>query len=144
MKHLWLNEDKRLPKLPVAFSNEIIENIDDINWDNRNNPDALFQWHEYIDGLVSYISDPVIAWDNMNRYKHSPNGETHIKEPAYDAIFMVKVNKTTNQSYVYVVNIDLRPDDYGLKNPSMIYEGKQLYKESVRKVISLVERMEKL
>lgn len=88
-----LYEDRLLTKLPVSFATEISDKINDINWCNHNNIDALFQWHDYLDGLVNYISNPVIAWDNMNRYQHSSNGKTHITELGYDVTFMVKMNK---------------------------------------------------
>lgn len=73
-----LNEDVILTKLIVVLSDDIQERINNIDWYNRNNIDALSQWHNYLDGLVNYISNPVIAWDNMNRYQHFPNGTTII------------------------------------------------------------------
>lgn len=73
-----LNEDVILTKLIVVLSDDIQERINNIDWYNRNNIDALFQWHNYLDGLVNYISNPVIAWDNMNWYQHFPNGTTII------------------------------------------------------------------
>ena len=74
----WLKEDRTLQKMSVSFSTELSQRIDDIIYYNRNNIDALSQWHNYLDGLVNYISNPVIAWDNMNRYQHFPNGTTII------------------------------------------------------------------
>lgn len=73
-----LNEDVILTKLIVVLSDDIQERINNIDWYNRNNIDALSQWHNYLDGLVNYISNPVIAWDNMNWYQHFPNGTTII------------------------------------------------------------------
>lgn len=78
MMGFCLNEDVILTKLIVVLSDDIQERINNIDWYNRNNIDALSQWHNYLDGLVNYISNPVIAWDNMNRYQHFPNGTTII------------------------------------------------------------------
>lgn len=78
MMEFCLNEDVILTKLIVVLSDDIQERINNIDWYNRNNIDALSQWHNYLDGLVNYISNPVIAWDNMNRYQHFPNGTTII------------------------------------------------------------------
>ncbi|MCQ2291670.1 MAG: hypothetical protein MJZ39_00725 [Bacteroidales bacterium] len=78
MMEFCLNEDVILTKLIVVLSDDIQERINNIDWYNRNNIDALSQWHNYLDGLVNYISNPVIAWDNMNWYQHFPNGTTII------------------------------------------------------------------
>lgn len=74
----WLKEDRTLQKMSVSFSTELSQRIDDIIYYNRNNIDGLSQWHNYLDGLVNYISNPVVAWDNMNWYQHFPNGTTII------------------------------------------------------------------
>ena len=144
MNRCYLNEDKRLEKLLVVFSEDIIEKIDDINWCNRSNTEKLAEWHDYIDGITGYIANPVIAKDYMGWFQRYPNGTIWINEQGMDVTFMVKMKNGTNQQYVYVFDINLKPEDFGLKNPSMMYEGKHPYRESVRKVISLVERMEKL
>jgi len=114
-----LFEDKLLSKLPVGFSTEIIEIINDINWYNRNNIVELIQWHDYLDGLVNYISNPVIAWDNTNRFQHSSNGKTHISELGYEVTFLVKTNKQTHQSYVYIMEMNLNTEKFGLEQPSL-------------------------
>lgn len=36
-----------------------------------------------VDGLKIYISNPVIAWDNNNKFKHFADGETNSKELGY-------------------------------------------------------------
>lgn len=128
-----LNEDVILTKLIVVLSDDIQERINNIDWYNRNNIDALSQWHNYLDGLVNYISNPVIAWDNMNRYQHFPNGTTHITELGYDVTFMVKMNKKTHQSYVFVCEINLNAEEFGLEQPSL-FETQQHHNLTKRKI----------
>lgn len=128
-----LNEDVILTKLIVVLSDDIQERINNIDWYNRNNIDALSQWHNYLDGLVNYISNPVIAWDNMNRYQHFPNGTTHITELGYDVTFMVKMNKKTHQSYVFVCEINLNAEEFGLEQPSL-FETQQHHDLTKRRI----------
>ena len=45
MMEFCLNEDVILTKLIVVLSDDIQERINNIDWYNRNNIDALFQWH---------------------------------------------------------------------------------------------------
>ena len=118
MKHHYLIEDKLPPKLPVVFSSKISNQINVIYACNQNNTDALSQWDEYIEGLKSYISNPVIAWDYNNRYVHFPNGAIHLMDLGYDVSFIVKTNQTTNENYVYVFMLNLKPEEFGLKVPS--------------------------
>ena len=75
-----INEDKLPPKLPVIFSKKITNEIDVIGYYNRNSDDKLSMWHDYLNGIMNYISNPAIAWDNTNRYIHFPNGATYIKD----------------------------------------------------------------
>jgi len=120
-----LNEDKRLEKLPVGFSDEISEKIDEIDWYNRSNTDALIQWHDYLDDIISYISNIVIAWDNMDRFQLYPNNAIRFREFGYDITFMVKTKRGTNRSYLHVFKINLKPEDFGLNIPPYIQENKQ-------------------
>lgn len=129
----WLKEDRTLQKMSVSFSTELSQRIDDIIFYNRNNIDGLSQWRDYLDGWVNYISNPVIAWDNMNRYQHFPNGTTHITELGYDVTFMVKMNKKTHQSYVFVCEINLNAEEFGLEQPSL-FETQQHHSLTKRRI----------
>lgn len=115
MKTKWLKEDKRLAKLPVVFSPEISQNIEDIHRRNYDNQEALTEWDNYIDGVIGYISNPVIAWDNTGRFSHRPNGETYISEGDIEVGFTIKVDNTTNRSYIYVFRINFHSENYGLR-----------------------------
>lgn len=138
MKRYWLNEDIRPPKLNVVFAEEIKDSISDISWHNRNNIESLAQWHNYLDGLTSYISNPVIAWDNTNRFQHFPNGSTHISEFGYEVTFMVKTNEQTNQSYIYIFKMKLNTEEFALNTPSMFKESR-LSTHTAKKVYYLKE-----
>ena len=113
MKQFQIKEEKR-PKLPVRFSQEIANEIEWINFRNFGNDEALSQWNDYIEGIILHISDPVIAWDNMNRYRHTSNEETFINENGMDVGFLIEIDNHTNQSFVYVFYLDLNIDEFGL------------------------------
>lgn len=70
----------------------------------------------------------------MNRYQHSSNGKTHITELGYDLTFMVKKNKKTYQSYVYVCEMNLNAEEFGLEQPSLFETPRHnnLTKPSIR------------
>lgn len=112
MKQFQIKEER--PKLPVRFSQEIANEIEWINFRNFGNDEALSQWNDYIEGIILHISDPVIAWDNMNRYRHTSNEETFIKENGMDVGFLIEIDNDTNQSFVYVFYLDLNIDEFGL------------------------------
>ena len=112
-----INEDRLPQKLSVVLSTTIRQEMDAIYAYNQNNTDGLRQWYEYIDGMESYISNPVIAWDYINRYAHFPNGAIHLMDLGYDVSFIVSTNRTTNENYVYVFMLNLKPEEFGLKVP---------------------------
>ena len=60
-----LFEDKLPPKLFVGFSSKITKNINVINSYNQNNINGLTQWRDYLNGIRTYLSNPVIAWDSL-------------------------------------------------------------------------------
>ena len=115
MKTRWLKEDKRLAKLPVVFSPEIFQSIENLHQRNYDNPEALTEWDNYLDGVIGYISNPVIAWDNMGKFSHKPNGETYISEGDIEVGFIIKVDNTTHQSFIYVFRINFHNENYGLR-----------------------------
>ena len=148
-----INEDKLPPKLPVIFSKKITNEIDVIGYYNRNSDDKLSMWHDYLNGIMNYISNPAIAWDNTNRYIHFPNGATYIKDFDFNVGFTIRTN--CNKSYVYVFTINLKPEEFGLKVPPILNENKQhtsdkiiyrikesqlrrIIRESIKKVLNII------
>lgn len=115
-----LKEDKTLPKLPIIFSTEVSNKIDEVFDFNKNDDNALSQFNDYIEGLKSYISNPVIAWDNMGRYQHSANGQVHIRELGYDVTFIIDVS--TDKNFVYVIELKLKTKDCEWKLPPYLDE----------------------
>ena len=85
-----LNEDKRLERYKVWFTPAVKREIDIIKRFNRNNVEGIKQLQEYLQGLRMYISNPVIAWDNLDKYQHRPNGATHVNELGYNFTYLVK------------------------------------------------------
>ena len=94
MEQYLLKEDKTLDKLEVRFSNEISSVIEDVEFYNKFETEALGQWHVFLNGMISWIANPVIAWDNQNKYQHDSDSTTHIKENGYDVTFVIKENDT--------------------------------------------------
>lgn len=138
-----LYEDRLPQKLSVIFSPKITKQIIDIDAYNSNNTNGLSQWHDYLDGMKSYISNPVIAWDYTNRHQRFPNGTMFISDFDYNIGYTIKSNNTTQQQYVYVFMANLKPNEFGLKIPQMLKESIQ-NNDSVKKVQSLIERIENL
>lgn len=144
MKTYWLKEDKRLTKLPVVFSPEISQSIDNVYRRNYDSQEALTEWKNYIDGIIGYISNPVIAWDYVGRYPHFPNGAIYVSDFGYNAAFIVKTNFKANQPYVYLFKLNLNLEAFGLKTPPLKEENlisvtksdfKNMVLESVGKIL---------
>lgn len=112
-----------MAKLPVVFSPEISQSIDNVYRRNYDNQEALAEWKNYIDGVIGYISNPVIAWDNVGRYPHFPNGAICVNDFGYNAAFIVKTNFKTNQPFVYLFKLNLNLEDFGLKMPPLKEES---------------------
>ena len=68
MKHYLLNEIDLPTKLKVKFSDDITNLIEVIDFYNRFEYEQISEWHSYIKGLIDWISNTVIAWDNTNQY----------------------------------------------------------------------------
>ena len=131
MKKYCLKEDIRL-KLPVRFSDKLVEKIDDVNFYNRFETENFNEWINSLMGIVSWVSNLNIAWDNRNEYIHYNNGDTYI--PRYGILFEI-LNYIDGQglehNFVYVLDVDINPQDYNLKVPPYLNENKS--------VISLTE-----
>jgi len=114
----------------VRFSNNINNSINAIYSINQNNKEKLSEWLEYLDGLKTYISNPSIAFDYARRFIHYPNGAMRISELGYDVTFIVKMSKQTNEAYVYIFKMDLKPEEFGLKTPPL-NESKTVKKRKI-------------
>ncbi len=84
MKQYQLYEDRLPSKLLVRFSYDISKKINTIDSYNQNNIGAVSQWYDYLDGIKSYLSNPVIAWDYTNRFSQFPNGARFIRDFDYN------------------------------------------------------------
>ena len=136
-----INEAKQ-SKITVKISSEIENTINNIQYRNRNNEDALSQRIEYLRGIENYISNPVIAWDNMGRFIHTPNGVTYINELGMNVGFTIETDNETDKTYVYIFYLDLKIEDFGLNesiNKNIIHltssDLKRIIKESVKRII---------
>lgn len=139
MKRYELNEDRLPSKLTVLFSQKIRREIESIEIQNQNNIDGLYKWRDYLNGITNYLSNPVIAFDYTNRYSRFPNGAIYNRDFDYNVGYVVKTNNSTNQSFVYVFMVNLKPDEFGLKVPSNVKESKQHNTNRVKRTICLTE-----
>lgn len=74
----------------LHFSTEIAEKILQISEHNKDKKEELAEWHNSIDGLISHISNPVIAWDNTDKCKRERNGVLHLKELGEEGTYTYK------------------------------------------------------
>lgn len=124
MKHYLLNEIDLPTKLKVKFSDDITNLIEVIDFYNRFEYEQISEWHSYIKGLIDWISNTVIAWDNTNQYQYDyVNNITHIQDNGYDVTFVMN----TNKSCIVITKVNLRYEEFGLKRPSL-YENKSSQK----------------
>ena len=124
MKQCWLREDKLPSNLLVNFSSKITKKINAIGAYNRQNGAALTQWSEYLDGMKSYLSKSVIAWDNMNRYPRLRNGGRFIGDFGYNVGYTIINDSATSQPLIYVFMANLKPQEFGLIVPPTLRENR--------------------
>ena len=125
MKRYWLREDRLPSNLRVNFSSKIVQKINTIGTCNQHNHIALTQWGEYLDGMKSYLSKSVIAWDNMNRYPRLRNGGRFIRDFGFNVGYTIINDKTTGQPFVYIFMADLKPEEFGLKVSPIMKENRE-------------------
>lgn len=125
MAKKYIFEDTRLPKLFVGYTDKIQQQIDDIVSYNKGN-NNLSQWLEYIDSLLSYIGNPVIAWDNTGKYIKK-NDTTHVKELGYDVQFKIETDNN-NKNFVEIVKLSYNLKKFGLQSPPSLTESKSISK----------------
>lgn len=118
-----LKEDFRLSKLSVRFSNELKDKIVDIWITNICDKEGLSLWYEYFLGMIRWISNPVVAWDNTNKYYHDTDGTTRIVEHVYDVSFLIKTNRKTGKNYIFIFDMKLNYENFGLKRPPYFMEN---------------------
>ena len=138
MKKYLFKEDKLPPKLFVAFSSKIRDQISEIDSYNHNNTEGLLQWYEYINVILDYMSNPVIAWDYLNRYKRGRRGSRFVSDLGFNIRYTILSNRNTSEPFVYIFMIDFKLDEYGLKDPSSLNENKRiisLTESHIRKMV---------
>ena len=131
MKHCGLKEDRRPNTLAVIFSAKITKKIYAISTYNQNKKAEIYQWRDYLEGLKTYISNPVIAYDYTNRYKRLPNGGIYNNDFKYGVGYTIITDNSTNLPCVFVFMLNLKPEEFGLKVPPMM-EGKRQNKKVYR------------
>ena len=135
-----LKEDKIAKKIPIMFSSEVEDFIDDIDFHNRFNENELIQFYCGLEGVLLWLSNTSIAWDNSNNFNHLSNGTTYFERFGFNMTYTIKVNETTNLSFVYILTLRFNLEDYGLKIPYYITENNNTKLCSMKKsLIRLTE-----
>ena len=141
IKRYSLNEDTRLAKLPVRYSVNLKEKIEDVISYNRFEKENLDLWLDSLIGLVSWLSNPAIAWDNNNDFIHYDNEDVFIK--SYGILFRILTDKDelgAERNFVYVIDIVLSPQNYNLNVPPYITENNNTKtRYNMKQVIRLTE-----
>ena len=134
MSQFYMKEDKLPSTLPVIFSTKIMREINGIDCNNQSNVDGLSEWHNYLDGVERYLSNPAIAFDYTNRFSRFPNGARFIRDFNINVGYKVITDDTTSQQCVYIFMMNLNLEEFGLNVPSTANESKQRM-ETIRKAI---------
>lgn len=117
IKQYCLNEGNMSQNFYVVLSPDIIKEMNAIYAYNQNNPKSLYQWYSYVEEVTNHISNRSIAWNYGNRLKQERNGAITLNDFDYNVTYAVKISKRTHRAYVYVYKIDLKIENFGLKNP---------------------------
>ena len=133
MKKHFLYEDKPLAKLPIILSKDLSLKIENILEHNQGNNEVR-DWFENIESVKNQLSYNGIAWDNTGSHNYSEDGEVSCNIFGYDVLYMIKTNALTQKNYVYVININLKPEEFGL-NENAYRKLQLIIKECVRSVI---------
>lgn len=138
-----MNEDKLPPKIQVRFSTKVSSKIDSIISHNKGNIQAISEWLEYLETVKNYVSNPVIAWDYTNRNIQLKNGTKFIQDFDFNIGYTIITDYTTNSPFVYIFMVNLKPQEFGLReckrrrNAVTITESKlrRIIAESIRKIL---------
>ena len=141
MKHNYLDERYEPPyRLPVRFSESLSQTIEVIKQHNLNNCIQYEKWYkEHLLYMLRTISTPSVAFDYANQSEHHKDG-TII---GHGFAYTIETDEPTQSTYVYIMNMDLCLDEYGLmeskhgRNALIITESKlrRIIAESIRKVL---------
>ena len=137
MKHSSLTEDKLPPKLLVGFSSAIAKQIDRIYSCNQNNGEAIYQWLDYLDWVLDYMSNPVIAWDNINKHRQWPNETRFVSDFDINVGYKIIADRRTNKPFVYLFRVNLKLEEFGLTPPPLEENKSRLHlsESQLRRVI---------
>lgn len=112
MKKCGLLEDILPPRLKVKLSKKIIGIIEDVNFYNKFEKEELALWHGYLVGMIRWVSNQVISWDNIDKYYHNTRKNIHrVKDNGYDVTFIIKSDK----SAITIIKANLDYKSYGLR-----------------------------
>lgn len=128
----YVKEDNSSSGLPVKFSVKIANKINVIYEYNQNNINGLSKWLDYLEWLKIYMSKRSVAWDYANQNTKFPNGTRYVNK--LDIGYTVKCD--AKGAYVYIFMLNLKLQEFGLKEPESLYENVNTYKKSSQKQLS--------
>lgn len=128
-----LNEDNLPPKLPVIFSEEIINEIEVIKEYNQFEKEGLIKLDSYIKWIGNHISNRAIAFDYGNNFRRESDGTTTI----YDMGVSFCVKEGTDGTFIEISWLHFNLEEFGLEIP--VWESKQYNRNRMKHSIHLIE-----
>lgn len=111
IKQHRINEVKKTQKLPVVYSDDVINKIEYIKENNLFEKEGLERLFFHIKGIENYISNRAIAFDYGNNFARDTDGTVIV----YDmGISFLLVDKS-GVIFVEIVGMDLNLGDFGLQ-----------------------------
>lgn len=131
-----LNEDNQPLPLPVIFSRKIKDKISAIKAYNQGKSNALSQWYQYLNDIVSYIEKRSIAFNYSGISSLLPNRTNYNNDMGYGIGYKIMINEN-DCAFVYIFMVNLNPESFGLKVPPTLKENKsiRLTESQLRKII---------
>lgn len=106
-------------RLPVRLSDALSRVIESVMQHNLSNGKYERWYNEHLLHMLRIISTPSVAFDYANQSEHLEDG-TII---GYGFEYSLENDEQTQSTYVYILNMDLELDEYGLTD-NIIPEAK--------------------
>lgn len=113
--------------MTVIYADSIIYEIEHITEYNEDNVYGIAEWRKHLNGIRKYISDWSIAFDYANQFTRINDKVTLIEDFGYNLYYSL-IEDTNHQIVVYVSQVNLAYEDYGLEYP--LYENRRKYNKS--------------
>jgi hypothetical protein len=111
VKQYLLNEDNLPPKLPVVYSDDVMNEIEYIRQRNLFEKEGLSRLFSHIKGIENHISNRAIAFGYGSNYTMDSNEITYV----YDMGVVFCVKDDSEKVFIEISWIYLNLEDFGLQ-----------------------------